>query len=155
MDLITSLTSQLLGKSMDGLSKRHTAISSNLANVETPGYRRQDVQFEGELKKALHAEKQKMSVIDIPPENRQASNDEALEMASTRKEHFGGTSSPGLSGFSPVIGDAQDFLSFRNDGNSVDLENEMAQLAKNTQRYTALANIQGRRGKALRNVLNS
>lgn len=41
----------------DGTVLRHEAIASNLANVETPGYKRLDLapSFEAELKSALQA----------------------------------------------------------------------------------------------------
>jgi flagellar basal-body rod protein FlgB len=33
---------------------REKAISQNMANVDTPGYRTRDINFEGELNKAMH-----------------------------------------------------------------------------------------------------
>lgn len=153
MDMITSLTSRVLGKAMDGLSKRHMAIASNLANVDTPNYKRQDVQFEDALGKALHAEKRRQ--MGVQSTRQVASNDEELQMASTRPEHFGASSSLTLDDVAPTMEEADENASFRNDGNTVDLESEMAQLAKNTQRYTALTNIQGRQTKILRGVISS
>ncbi|WP_145371432.1 flagellar basal body rod protein FlgB [Maioricimonas rarisocia] len=38
---------------MDVAQLRHRVISHNLANVNTPGYRRLDVEFEGELARQL------------------------------------------------------------------------------------------------------
>lgn len=42
---------------LDATALRHEAIASNLANVETPGYRRMDVapSFEAQLKQAIGA----------------------------------------------------------------------------------------------------
>lgn len=40
-------------KSLDAASLRTKAIANNLANVSTPGYRRIEVAFEDQLKKAL------------------------------------------------------------------------------------------------------
>jgi flagellar basal-body rod protein FlgB len=37
---------------LDLVSFRHELISSNLANVDTPGYRTQDVDFEAEMRRA-------------------------------------------------------------------------------------------------------
>jgi len=37
---------------LDLVTFRHELISSNLANVDTPGYRTQDVDFEGEMRRA-------------------------------------------------------------------------------------------------------
>jgi flagellar basal-body rod protein FlgB len=43
----------LLGRVMDAAALRHQVIAQNVANVNTPGYRRRDVVFEDELGKAL------------------------------------------------------------------------------------------------------
>jgi flagellar basal-body rod protein FlgB len=42
-----------LERAMQGASLRHEALASNLANVNTPGYRRQDVDFHSALQAAL------------------------------------------------------------------------------------------------------
>lgn len=42
----------LAARAMDLAALRHTLVSSNLANVDTPGYRTRDVDFEGELRRA-------------------------------------------------------------------------------------------------------
>ncbi len=42
--------------SLEAASLRHQVISNNLANAETPNYKRQDVRFEEELAKALDHE---------------------------------------------------------------------------------------------------
>jgi flagellar basal-body rod protein FlgB len=38
---------------LDGLSARHAAIADNIANVNTPGYKRKEVRFEDALSRAL------------------------------------------------------------------------------------------------------
>jgi flagellar basal-body rod protein FlgB len=49
-------TTQLaLQRAMEGSSLRQQVLSSNLANVNTPGYRRQDVDFHTALAGALQA----------------------------------------------------------------------------------------------------
>lgn len=50
-------TTQLaLEAAMHGTSQRQTAIAQNIANVNTPGYRRQEVDFEGQLSAAMAAD---------------------------------------------------------------------------------------------------
>ena len=49
----------VLGKAADGAWARNEALSNNIANVDTPGYKRQDVSFETELQHALKASKYK------------------------------------------------------------------------------------------------
>lgn len=52
-DLFSDLTTMALSKGLDGAGTRHKAIANNIANSETPGYIRQDVTFEDQLKQAL------------------------------------------------------------------------------------------------------
>lgn len=148
MDLITSLTSQVLNKAMDGLSKRHKAIASNLANVDTPNYKRRDVSFEGALSQAIHEVKGQGSLS-----SRQASNDEQLPMRVTRAEHIPiGNTAASLDDVDAEIQENED-LQYRVDGNSVDVETEMVQLAKNTERFNALARMESGYFKGLRSVI--
>ncbi len=148
MDLITSLTSQVMNKAMDGLSKRHKAIASNLANVDTPNYKRRDVSFEGALSHAIHEVKGQGSLA-----RRQASNDEQLPMRTTRSEHIlMGHAAASIDEVNPEIQEAEE-LQYRMDGNSVDVETEMVQLAKNTERFNALARMESGYFKGLRSVI--
>ena len=52
MDAITPQT-ELLSKLLDVAELRHRVIAQNVANVNTPGYRRQEVVFEDALGDAL------------------------------------------------------------------------------------------------------
>jgi flagellar basal-body rod protein FlgB len=52
MDLVDS-TQQLLEAAMRGSWQRQTALTSNIANADTPGYKRQEVNFESELQSAM------------------------------------------------------------------------------------------------------
>ena len=45
-------TQQLLEAAMRGAWMRQTALTNNVANAETPGYRREDVNFESALQSA-------------------------------------------------------------------------------------------------------
>lgn len=148
MDLITSLTSQAMNKALDGLSKRHKAIASNLANVDTPNYRRRDVSFEGALS---HAIKETKGIGSL--ERRQATNDAQLPMQVSHASHFPiGNSAASINDVNPAITESED-LEYRMDGNSVDVETEMVQLAKNTERYNAVAKMESGYFKGLRSVI--
>src|ERR1700752_519122 len=49
-------TTQLaLERSIEGAGKRHQALAANLANANTPGYQRVDVDFHGALAAAMNA----------------------------------------------------------------------------------------------------
>ena len=56
MDLISSRTIDITKLAMDGLMDRQQAISSNIANVVTPGYQRKEVAFESQLAKIIEGE---------------------------------------------------------------------------------------------------
>ena len=43
----------LIPKTLNALSLRHTVISQNISNYNTPGYKRKYVDFESELQNAL------------------------------------------------------------------------------------------------------
>jgi len=51
--LLFDTTQLALERAISGASQRHAALAANLANAETPGYRRQDVDFHGALQTAL------------------------------------------------------------------------------------------------------
>jgi flagellar basal-body rod protein FlgB len=52
-DLFTDTTSLVLAKCLDAAAVRHKVIANNIANVETPGYKRSEVLFEDHLKQVL------------------------------------------------------------------------------------------------------
>ena len=102
----------VLDKAADASWLRNEAISNNIANVDTPGYKRQDVAFEVELEKALGM-------------NRYISMDEKVSRINTRR----------LEG-RPYTDYAN--YSYRLDGNNVDIENENVYLAENQLKYQGL-----------------
>jgi len=52
-EFFTDTASTVLSKSLDASAARQKAIANNIANVETPGYKRSYVSFEDELKRVL------------------------------------------------------------------------------------------------------
>jgi flagellar basal-body rod protein FlgB len=53
MSWIHSVQADLLARYLDLSAKRQSLITSNIANVDTPGYRTKDIDFQGELARAL------------------------------------------------------------------------------------------------------
>lgn len=102
----------VLDKAADASWLRNDAIANNIANVDTPGYKRQDVDFESELKRALKYSKY-------------TSMDEKVSNAG--KKSLNPRTYTDYSGFS-----------YRLDGNNVDIENENVMLAENQLRYQGL-----------------
>ncbi|NLG87988.1 MAG: flagellar basal body rod protein FlgB [Clostridiaceae bacterium] len=97
-----------LEKSLDAAWLRNDVISQNIANVDTPNYKRKEVLFEEFLNSEM-----KYSRISNGKSRLQGSGD------------------------IKVIEDNKNY-SYRLDGNNVDIEREMAKLAENTLRYNTL-----------------
>jgi len=145
MDLLSSITSDAVSKALDGVTMRHKTLASNLANAETPGYHRQDVQFEGELAHALQTMREQGQASSTPPG----------ELRVTNPRHINpGGNARSIHEVAPQVHQDKDHR-YRNDGNSVDVESELVMLTKNTQRYLALATMNTRLGQSVKTVLNS
>ncbi len=121
--LLDSSVLNVLEKSMDINWFRQQLISNNIANVDTPNYKRQDVDFQKSLQNAL-------------------SNTQVDAGASAEPGEADGMQSglPGA-GEQPVIVE-QDNTSGSANGNNVDLENELAQQAMNLLQYNAMARLE-------------
>ena len=53
MSIMNTSQLLLLEKFLDLATARHSLLVSNIANVDTPGYRTQDIDFHGEMVRAL------------------------------------------------------------------------------------------------------
>jgi flagellar basal-body rod protein FlgB len=53
MSWLDSVSNDLLQRFLDLAAKRQALVTSNIANVDTPGYRTKDIDFQGELQRAL------------------------------------------------------------------------------------------------------
>ncbi|WP_405082950.1 flagellar basal body rod protein FlgB [Paenibacillus chitinolyticus] len=115
--MLVSSTTRMNEKALDIAAARHQAILSNLANVDTPGYKSRFVSFEEELKKATEGK--------MP-----------LEGITSHKRHFkiSGSGEAGLIN-TAVLGP----YVFNTNGNSVDMDYEMSLMAKNQLAYSVFA----------------
>ncbi len=102
----------ILDKAADASWLRNEAISNNIANASTPGYKRQDVAFEDELMKALGS-------------NQYQTMDD--KVASVKTSRLNPRPYTDMEGYS-----------YRLDGNNVDIENENVMLAENQLKYQGL-----------------
>ncbi|MDA8233851.1 MAG: flagellar basal body rod protein FlgB [Clostridia bacterium] len=133
--LTNTLFIQVAEKGLDAAALRQNVIANNLSNVDTPGFKRSFVTFEEELKAALAAGK--------GPKLRGVMTDE---------KHLPiGPRSLGL--IMPQT-HVQRNTSLRNDGNNVDIDEESANLAKNSIMYNALAQQIAGDFSSLRNVIS-
>ena len=99
----------VLDKAADASWKRETVLANNIANVDTPGYKRKDLDFEGVLKQELG--RCKHTSLDTKIEN--------LHM-----DHLNPSVYTDLSNYS-----------YRLDGNNVDIDNEEVEYASEQLRY--------------------
>ena len=61
----TDLTTTAIAQSLDASAMRHRVIADNIANVETPGFKRSEVSFESKLKSALESLNSDMAMRTI------------------------------------------------------------------------------------------
>lgn len=117
VEKIDEISYSLLKKTLDASSERGRVIANNIANVNTKGFKASRVVFEDKLKDAL--------------ENR------SIDLTTTNERHIKKGNS--LSNINyDVVKDKS--TSMRTDGNNVDIDNEMVNLAANTILYNALIN---------------
>jgi flagellar basal-body rod protein FlgB len=117
-----SKTVDLLHRALDANMVRREVLANNLANAETPNFKRSDVNFESQLKRALDTEKQR------PP----------LEMAVTHPKHISNWKELDYREVKPRR--VLDYLSASgNNGNNVDAEQEVMRLLQNQMTYMLLA----------------
>ena len=119
----------ILGKAADGAWARNEAIANNIANVDTPGYKRQDVSFETELQHALKASKYKSL------DNKVADANLHLKRLDPR-----------------VYTDIPNW-SYRMDKNNVDIDTENVELASNQIKYNGITTSIDNEFKNLKTVI--
>ncbi|EOT26049.1 flagellar basal-body rod protein FlgB [Eubacterium sp. 14-2] len=105
----------VMNKAADAAWLRETVISQNIAMGDTPGYKRQDVNFEGVLERELG----KMKYVSL--------DEKVRDLNKGHMDHLE----------APVYTDIENY-SYRLDENSVDPEQEYAELASTRIRYNAL-----------------
>ncbi|MGM0411014.1 MAG: flagellar basal body rod protein FlgB [Bacillota bacterium] len=119
----------ILKLGLDGAQKRQKTIANNIANVETPEYKRKDVDFLSVLKKEADAKSSDSSTIN--PDKIQN-----LSLSRTNNLHMENAIKKNKDNFS-VETDMD--TKYRNDGNNVDVDYEMAELSKTNLYYNTLA----------------
>jgi len=104
---------------------RQGVISSNIANLDTPGYKAKDASFEDELESSLN-------------------------MKTTNRKHLRGSH---LKGAPSVIDDP--YSRIGNDGNTVDIDREMMKLSQNQLLYSASSQIVKAKIEGIKNAIGS
>ncbi|NLM46515.1 MAG: flagellar basal body rod protein FlgB [Firmicutes bacterium] len=116
-----------LQQTLDMAAEKQRVYAHNLANVNTPRFKRQEVVFAEELKRA----------------------GAKLPLARTHKNHLSGRQPEEIA--YRVVKDTSSTM--RTDGNNVDVDREMALLAMNQLQFNAAADVLNRRFSLLRYVI--
>ena len=119
----------ILGKAADGAWARNEAIANNIANVDTPGYKRQDVSFETELQHALKASKYRSLDTKVAEANLH------------------------LNRLEPRVYTDIPNWSYRMDKNNVDIDTENVELASNQIKYNGITTSIDNEFKNLKTVI--
>jgi flagellar basal-body rod protein FlgB len=124
-----------LERSLDIRLTRHNVLSGNLANIDTPGYRPKDIDFRAAM--ASLSDPERAAGTSLPETDARhlptgAGGGSSGEVALTE-----------ASGSSPTL-----------DGNRVDLDRTMAQMAANGMQYGASARSAAKKLAILKYVVN-
>ncbi|AAX16811.1 flagellar basal body rod protein FlgB [Borrelia hermsii] len=132
---IFEMSVDLAHRYLDVLSLRQSVIADNIANVDTPNFKRSKVTFEAELERAIL--------------NERASN---LSLIRGNDKHLNGFKELGYLDVKPSR--MLDYLSIlKNDGNNVDIDSEMKNLIQNQMIYSLFTNIQAHHFKSVNIVI--
>ncbi|WP_446897159.1 flagellar basal body rod protein FlgB [Clostridium sp. LBM24168] len=117
----------LLGRALDASSARSRAISNNIANINTKGYKRQYVTFEENLKNS-------MDNIEL-----KTNDDRHIKLGN---------------GYGSITTKVDNSTSMREDGNNVDIDIETVNQAANELMYNGLITLENNRLNMRKNVIN-
>lgn len=107
-------TSQLLVTAMKVCKENHRILASNIANIDTPNYSPLRLDFQSALRQALNGQGR-------------------VSLRITQPQHIDKSTHRPM--FERLV------QSPKNDYNTVDLDDQMAQLAQNTDRYTTYGSL--------------
>lgn len=127
------LTTEVLSASLRGHNARNAALVNNIANAETPGYKRIDVQFESALAEAVRSDRARLH--------------RGTAMTGTP---FGGGGE--VAGSAPALR-ALDSTTMRVYGSNVDPDDEMAQLSSNQLAHQTVVSLLDKRFSQFRTAI--
>lgn len=122
----------ILEKALDASWMKNEVIANNIANVNTPGFKKSYVRFEDQMASAtsdfqIGSMQKDSKFLPIGNDSRSISSPEVMQ---------------------------ESFTSVRKDGNNVDVDVEMAELAKNTIKFNAIVSQISRQFNNIRNAIN-
>ena len=116
---------------MDGLSARQAAISQNMANVDTPGYRAKTISFENAVRAVME-------------------NDGSFKMKMTDTDHIAANNMTKKASAVFRPGGSR-----RADGNNVDIDVEMVDMNETDLRFQTITQLVNGRFRLLKEIINS
>lgn len=128
---LSTKTMRGLEVALSGLSQRQQRVADNIANTDTPGFQARDVSFEGALKRAF-------------------TGGDKFEMQTTSVEHLSGASNDSSMIQQITLG----ATALRNDGNNVDMDQQMATLAETSIRFSAVSHLVASKYASLKSAIN-
>ena len=128
------LTTEVLAASMRGLEARNTAIANNIANADTPGYKRVDVSFESALADAVQSDRSRTS------------------QSSSMPDLWNGDAANAVDDVAPAV-QSVDTTTMRVDGSNVDPDDEMAQLSANQLAHQTVVSLLDKRFAQFRTAI--
>ena len=134
--IFSSTNFNYLPRAMTAASIRQEVIANNIANVNTPNYRKSVVDFEDLLAREIYGEEP----------------DGKLDMVRTHNKHLPFKPLP-FHAEPTIIQDTTNIM--RVDDNNVDIDIEMATLAKNQLYYNAIATEFGNHVSRMKNAITS
>ena len=122
---------EALKSGMDYAVAKNRIISSNIANIETPGYKRFKVLLDEKLGGA--------------------SGHNHIELAQTHKGHIPGKAGSSVDSFKIV---REEGIVQRVDGNNVDIDKELAEMSANAIYFTSLTSFLAKNFAGLRSIIS-
>lgn len=122
-------TIQTLQQSMDYATAKNKTISNNIANVDTPNYKAKNVVFKDVLRNEMSS---------------------SFQANRTRPQHFSFEASSHSQPFQVVT---QTNTTYNHNGNNVDMDKEMTELAKNQIYYQAVVDRINGKFRSLESVI--
>ncbi len=122
---------KIMKRNLDFVSARHSLISNNISQLDTPGYKAHDIDFKKQLRDAL-------------------GTGSSLSLKTTHPRHLG-PSEMALKGLTPIpfeVGGAE-----KSNGNNVNIDQEMAKLAENQIAYNAVTQMMMKRGSTIKSAV--
>ena len=128
--------SMMLERGLQANVLRGHLIANNIANVDTPGYKRAELSFESQLRRAVASE--------TPAK---------LPTYRTDSRHFDFNRKIDFRGVEPRIS-VEYNTSYRNDGNNVDIDRETVDASKNSMHYNLMLELYNRNIRLIDTVLS-